>query len=64
MKALLFGVLGFVSVFSVCYLLGSFYSASFYITEWSDNARAAVAFVGGMLSVLGFMFGFGEGHKK
>jgi len=39
-----------LGVFFLCYLLGSFASASFNVGTWGESSRAFVAFVGGIVS--------------
>jgi hypothetical protein len=38
--------------FGLFYLFGAFYSASFFINQWTDGARFIVSFMGGLCSVI------------
>ena len=38
-------------MFSLCYLIGAFMSASFNIAEWSEAVRAGMGFFGGVVSI-------------
>jgi hypothetical protein len=39
-------------IFSIIYLLGSFYSLSFDISKWNENTRSIVSVMGGFFSLL------------
>jgi ABC-type multidrug transport system permease subunit len=44
-------IIAMLSVFFLCYLLGSFYSASFNIKEWEQDCRFFVSVIGGIVSI-------------
>lgn len=44
-------IIALFGIFFICYLLGSFYSASFNIKEWEEGCRFFVAIIGGIVSV-------------
>lgn len=61
MKNIIYFTITFLFSFSLFYLLGSFYSVSFDISKWSDDARSIVSVIGGLFSfVIG---GFATIHK-
>jgi hypothetical protein len=39
-------------IFSIIYLLASFYSLSFDISKWGENTRGIVSVMGGFFSLL------------
>ena len=47
-------IIGFI-VFSIIYLMGSFYSASFDISQWKEMCRYAVVVLGGVLFFAAFI---------
>ena len=52
MKTILKAVLILLSIFSVFYLLGAFYSASLIISQWNVTTRFFVSLFGGLISIL------------
>jgi len=53
MKSTIKSVLLSVALFTTFYLLGSFYSASFDISTWTQVIRGVVSFFGGVIAIFG-----------
>jgi hypothetical protein len=45
-----------IGLFFICYLLGSFFSLSFFISDWKEETREFVAIFGGFISFVAASF--------
>jgi hypothetical protein len=57
-KKLIYSTITGIFVFTLLYLLASFYSVTFDISKWDKDTRALLSIIGGMFGAISMVIAF------